>query len=608
MDTQDEKSPTFSLKVFKVIFKNAARTMKIVWKEKKGTILLLFATLFVLSASPFLLSGSRGLLINELITSFGSGVFSSRIITLLLVLIVASFIQPLFRNLQMFYEKLLWFFMEQKFFGLLLHKKATLDVAIHEDPKFNNLLNRVNEFGVYRIQNFVDRQFFVFQNIFELIIALFILSFANWWLLIVVLMGTIPELVTEIKYGNNIWSIWGGKAEDRRKYARLYGHFTDLRSIIELKIFQNIGYFIGLVQELFASFQNEQKKAERKRIVSQLISGSLAQLTSAFALIWFVFEVVHGKLQVGTLTFFLASITDFRLSLSGLFQNLGQQYQDGLFVNDVFTLLDTKPVIQIPPKAIQLDQKKTPTIIFDNVSFAYPGAEVLSLKNISLTIVPGEKLAFVGANGAGKTTLVKLLCRFYDPTEGRILIDGYDLKNIDLESWYFHLGALFQDYQNYRFLVKEAIAFGRTGEKPSFEKVQLSARTAEADVFIEKWEQQYEQQLGKDFTGGVEPSIGQWQKLALARAFYREPRVLILDEPTSSIDAEAESKIFEKLEKLPKDRTVILISHRFSTVRQANRIAVIEGGELKELGTHQELLKENKTYARLFKMQAKGYQ
>ncbi|HLC70313.1 MAG TPA: ABC transporter ATP-binding protein, partial [Patescibacteria group bacterium] len=313
-------------------------------------------------------------------------------------------------------------------------------------------------------------------------------------------------------------------------------------------------------------------------------------------------------LQVGTLTFFLASITDFRLSLSGLFQNLGQQYQDGLFVNDVFTLLDTKPVIQIPPKAIQLDQKKTPTIIFDNVSFAYPGAEVLSLKNISLTIVPGEKLAFVGANGAGKTTLVKLLCRFYDPTEGRILIDGYDLKNIDLESWYFHLGALFQDYQNYRFLVKEAIAFGRTGEKPSFEKVQLSARTAEADVFIEKWEQQYEQQLGKDFTGGVEPSIGQWQKLALARAFYREPRVLILDEPTSSIDAEAESKIFEKLEKLPKDRTVILISHRFSTVRQANRIAVIEGGELKELGTHQELLKENKTYARLFKMQAKGYQ
>src|SRR3989338_2969303 len=168
MDTQDEKSPTFSLKVFKVIFKNAARTMKIVWKEKKGTILLLFATLFVLSASPFLLSGSRGLLINELISSFGSGVFSSRLFTLLLVLIVARFIQPLFRNLQMFYEKLLWFFMEQKFFGLLLHKKATLDVALHEDLKFNNLLNRVNEFGVYRIQNFVDRQFFVFQNIFEL--------------------------------------------------------------------------------------------------------------------------------------------------------------------------------------------------------------------------------------------------------------------------------------------------------------------------------------------------------------------------------------------------------------------------------------------------------
>lgn len=229
------------------------------------------------------------------------------------------------------------------------------------------------------------------------------------------------------------------------------------------------------------------------------------------------------------------------------------------------------------------------------------------LKNFSLRIAPGEKLALVGSNGAGKTTLVKLLCRFYDPDKGRILINGNDIKTVDLESWYRELGVLFQDYDNYHFLVRESIAIGRSGAMSSLEKVKGAAKASEADTFIEEWEKAYEQMLGKQFTGGIEPSIGQWQKLALARTFYRDPQVLILDEPTSSIDAEAEAKIFDRLEQLPKDRTVILISHRFSTVRHANRICVIKDGRLAELGTHAALLKRGGTYARLFKLQARGY-
>ncbi len=318
-------------------------------------------------------------------------------------------------------------------------------------------------------------------------------------------------------------------------------------------------------------------------------------------------EVVHSRLQIGTLTFYLAAIMGLRRSLSGFFLGVGRQYQDGLFVTDAFQMLDLPPALKKSEKGIALSEGKTPKIVFENITFTYPGTKHLVLKDFSLEIKPGEKIALVGTNGAGKTTLIKLLCRFYDPNEGRILIDGTDIREIDLESWYAMLGVLFQDYANYHFLVKEAIGVGRTGDAYSQEKMEQSARASEAEAFIKQWDKAYEQMLGKEFTGGVEPSIGQWQKLGLARTFYRDPRVLILDEPTSSIDAESEAKIFEKLEQLPKDRTVILISHRFSTVRQANRICVIEGGRPTELGTHRELLKLNGTYARLFRLQAKGY-
>jgi ATP-binding cassette subfamily B protein len=351
----------------------------------------------------------------------------------------------------------------------------------------------------------------------------------------------------------------------------------------------------------------EEKKNEKKKLLSQLLVLCFSQTVIAFAIVYFTIQVVKGNLLIGTLAFILASVGDLRQSLSGLFSNLGRQYQDSLFVTDIFKLLDLKTTVEKPEKGIVLDPNKTPEIAFENVTFSYPGTKTEVLKNFSLKIVPGEKIALVGINGAGKTTFVKLLCRFYDPDEGRITIDGHDLKELDLESWYSQLGAIFQDYARYHFIVKEAIAVGRTGTASSLEKVKEAAQASEADVFIEEWEKKYEQMLGKEFTEGVEPSIGQWQKLALARTFYRAPSVLILDEPTSSIDAAAEAKIFEKLENLPKDRTVILISHRFSTVRQADKIGVVEEGELKELGTHEDLLKLNGTYAHLFNLQAKGY-
>jgi ATP-binding cassette subfamily B protein len=411
----------------------------------------------------------------------------------------------------------------------------------------------------------------------------------------------------EAKYGREVWSIHAIRSERRRKYWSLRWQFEELSRLVELKLFQNAGHFLSQIKELFQHFQDEQKQNEQKRLRREMAALTVAQLTIAFATVYFILEVVNGGLMVGTLVFVLASIAGLRQALGGLFMNLGQQYQDSLFITDIFKLLDIEPALVKPPQGFILPHDETPEIVFDHVSFAYPGTDKAVLKNFSLKVEPGEKVALIGANGAGKTTIVKLLCRFYDPTEGRILIGGRDIREIDIESWYSILGALFQDYAHYPFIVKETIALGRTGSPLAMDQVKNAARSSEADTFIEEWKNKYEQMLGKDFTGGIEPSIGQWQKLAISRAFYRNARVLILDEPTSSIDAEAEAKIFDRLEKETRGKTVILISHRFSTVRHATKIAVLENGRLKELGRHEELLKKKGLYARLFNLQAKGY-
>ena len=604
----EEDCKKISMSAIRELIKNTVRVNKMLWKERKGTVLALLFFGLIISAMPFIRSGSQGLLINELIVFAGGGQISSYLAWIITVFVIAAITPSALFALQQYFMQLFRFFIEEKFDLELVKKKGHIDIAVHENPVYNDLFNNVKENGMWRVQTFGERQIYLIQLVIEVVVASVILIFAEWWIFLIILLGTIPELLVELRYGRNVWGIWSGRAEVRRRYWDVRWHFEGVPAITELKLFQNISHFHRIIKDLFRSFRKEQKLAERKRLINQLLSFVLSQTTIAFAIVWFIMQVIHGNLLIGTLTFFLISIAQFRDSLSSFFSYAGRQYQDGLFVSDIFKLLDIEPVIKKSRKAAVLNPQKTPTIAFENVSFAYPGIGTLVLKEFNLTIKPGEKIAFVGENGAGKTTLVKLLCRFYDPTGGRITVNGHDLKSVNLESWYQLLGVLFQDYAKYNFVVRDSIAVGRTGKAPVLAKVKQAAKASEADAFIEGWEESYNQMLGRQFTGGIEPSIGQWQKLALARTFYRDPRILILDEPTSSIDAQSEAKIFEKLGSMPKTRTAIYISHRFSTVRQANRIAVIEGGTITELGTHKQLLKKKKVYAKLFKLQAEKYQ
>lgn len=604
----DLKEKKLSFSALPELWRNSMRLTRIVWTDRPGMVLVMLGILGLASLTPFLQNGIFALLLNELTADVHDHIFSHRITLYTLLFLVVALLTPLLYKLQSYVSKLFYFYLGQKFELLVLKRRAELDVAIQEDPKKNDLFMKIEEGSTYRAQNFVDRQFFIYQNLVEIMFASVIIFYTDWWILLILLAGTLPELLIEGRYGTEIWGIYNTKAGFRRQFWNLRAHFTNVPNLIELRLFQNVKYFYDRIAALFEIFQSDQRFAEKRKIKHTMTGAVISQLAIGFTLFWFIYQVVQGSIAIGTLTFLLSSVTALRGALSGLFANIGRQYSDGLFVSDFFKFLNMPNAVEKPVAGVVLSNDLTPEIVFENVSFRYEGAENWALRNFSLTIKPGEKLAVVGVNGAGKTTFVKLLCRFYDPTEGRILIGGHDLRTLDIESWYHHLGILFQDYASYHFPVKEAIAIGRTEKPLDMERVKEAAESGEAQVFIERWKNNYEQMLGKKFAGGVEPSIGQWQKLAIARTFYRDAQVLILDEPTSSIDAEAETKIFEKMEHLSKDKTVILISHRFSTVRQADQICVIEGGTISELGSHKELLAKEGTYARLFKMQAKGYE
>jgi ATP-binding cassette, subfamily B, bacterial len=603
-----EKEKRINKSEIKNMLGNGWRLLRMSYSARPALVLGSFALFFAAAVATFASSGVQALLINALVKVAGVGTWSKEITLLLVSVIAISLLPEILWRLRDYWRWVLWFTLEEKYNLLVLRQRSVLDVAVHEDPNTQNLFQRVNEAGVWRMENFLDRTFYMLQNFLEIVVASFVLLSFKWWICAIVVLGMIPDLIVAGSYSRDSYGIDFAKGDVKRRFWDLQNRFKTLSDIVEIKLFSLAENFIGRVSSLFRTFRGPEETTEKRKFRAGTLASLFSRAGEAVALAWAINEVLAGRMQIGTLTFVFTSIYALQRALSGLLQNIASQYKDSFYLTDIFKFLDLKPMIDMRRNTVALAADITPSIKFENVSFAYAGSSEPVLKDISLEIPAGEKLAIVGVNGAGKTTLIKLLCRFYDPTSGRILVGEKDLREISLESWYAHLGAIFQDYSKYNFVVKESIAISTPGDRPIIDKVKESAKSAEADVFIEEWQKGYDQMLGKEFEGGIEPSVGQWQKLALARTFYRDPRILILDEPTSSIDAEAEAKIFDKLEQLASDRTVILISHRFSTVRHAHKIVVIENGTISEEGTHERLLAKNKTYARLFRLQAKGYE
>ncbi len=597
-------------KQIKEVLYATTRTLKLVWNVDHRMFIGIFATGIVPAIVPFVNIYIYKLIIDLVIESVNKGTYDTQYLYTLIALRVATyFIEDGSYRLQDYVLRLFWtkvpIFMNQ----LALGKLSSLSIQYFENSKFRDLMERAKDsLSGLRPQELVMAVMYGLQSLVQLTIGFVAIAQLSWFFVGMVVLITIPEFINQSVLSKFTWGIWDANASLRKRFDYLNRMLVGPREAKELRIFKLAKSFLNELKVIQLKFYADNKVLAKKGFASGLVVNGLGTLIFVGIEVYVVFLALAKKVTVGDIGFYTGTVTNFHSGLSGFLRNINKIFESSLYVKSLFEVLDSEDLVKVPDKPIRINLLKPPVIEFKNVSFTYPGSNHKILNNFSLTLNPGEKVAFVGENGAGKSTIVKLLVRFYDVDQGEILINGVNIKDSSLNDWYESIGVLFQDFNRYDHSVKENIRFGKVDEDADLEKIIIASVSAGSHDFITRYENGYEQMLGKVFEGGIEPSSGQWQKLALARAFFRNSPVLILDEPTASIDAKAEAEIFSKVEKLSKSKTVIIISHRFSTVRNADKIYVMDRGKIQESGTHEALMRLDGQYAKLFKLQAKGYQ
>ena len=375
----------------------------------------------------------------------------------------------------------------------------------------------------------------------------------------------------------------------------------------EVKIFGLNGFLIDRYVKLATAFYAANRRLALRRAGWGGLFTAIGTVGYYLAYAYIAWRTLAGEFSVGDLTFLAGSFRRLRNLLEGLLASFSTTASQALYLNDLFSFFEVQPEILSPENPRPFPKPIRQGFVFENVGFRYPGAERWAVRNLSFTLKAGEVLALVGENGAGKTTLVKLLCRLYDPDEGRILLDGHDLRDYDLDALRGNMGVIFQDFVRYNLSAADNIAVGMISARADRDRIARAAKRSQADAVIARLPGGYEQMIGKRFKNGVELSGGEWQKMAIARAYMREAEVLILDEPTAALDARSEFEVFKRFKELSEGKTAILISHRFSSVRMADRILVLADGKVEAAGTHEELVAQSGRYAELFELQAAGY-
>ncbi|WP_261207284.1 ABC transporter ATP-binding protein [Laspinema sp. D2d] len=601
--SQIRQSFRFSLSAFKY----SKRAVQLVWKTSPTLTAIVAILTGVAGLLPAGIAYLGKLIIDSVVTAANSGTGPQTALLYVGFEAIAVMMLTLCQRGLSVCQSLLRVLLGQTVNELILEKALTLSLSHFEDSEVYDKMTRARREASSRPLSFVNRTFGLVQETLGLVAYSGLLLQFSGWVVGVLAIAAIPPFLAETKFAGAAFRVFKRRSPETREQIYLETLIAREDYAKEVQLYQLGPIFLNRYRNIFHRLYQEDRNLTLRRGFWGYVLGLLSSLAFYGTYAWIAIAAISGSITLGDMTMYLMVFRQGQSSFSATLSAIGGMYEDNLYLSNLYEFLEQ----EIPQAEGSANRGPIPQdgVRFQNVSFTYPDATQPALSDITFQLKPGEKLALVGQNGSGKTTLIKLLTRLYEPSSGQILLDGLDLREWDINHLRQRIGVIFQDFVRYQFLVGENIGVGDVDSLEDETRWKTAAEKGMAEPFIASLPQGFYTQLGRWFKSGTELSGGQWQKIGLSRAFMRiKADILVLDEPTSAMDAEAEFEIFERFRRLATDRMVLLISHRFSTVRMADTIIVLEAGKLIERGTHEELMQAEGRYAKLFTLQAAGYQ
>ncbi|MEO0705341.1 MAG: ABC transporter ATP-binding protein [Cyanobacteria bacterium J06649_5] len=600
-----------SLTAFQGIYKNMPRLARLVWDATPVSLLVSVVLTLTSSLIPATQIYISKLIVDKVVELVGAGVALSVITQSLLPFVAAgfgflllqAFLQQLDAyNTQVMSDRFLLYANTQ-----LLQQATRLDLAHYESSEFHDILNRAQQSGSSYPMRVLRLSLRLLGQVTRLFGLLALLLRFNPLVFVLLLLSALPTFWVSVRFSERRFFMTRRQTHSRR-LADYFGKIlTEPKFVKEVRLFNLGSYLVDQYHDIRDEFNQESKVLARRQAIAQVTLEIISAIGfyGAYALV--LWETIRGLVTIGDLTLYAGTFQQAQAATAGILLSIATLYEFNLYVSQYFEFIDLDPQVTSPPKPKAFPTPIREGLMLKDVYFTYPGSEQPTLKNINLTVAPQECIALVGLNGSGKTTLLKLLTRLYDIDRGLIAMDDVPLAAFAIKDLRRNIGVLFQDFARYALTAKDNIGFGDLSHREDESQIDMAAADAGAVDVITGLDDGYETVLGKMFTGGVDLSGGQWQKIGLARAFMSQAQVLILDEPTAAVDAIAEHDLFERFRQLTQGKMTFLVSHRFSTVRMADRIVVLENGEIIENGTHDELMEKQGRYEEMFRLQAESY-
>jgi ATP-binding cassette subfamily B protein len=607
-----EKSSNGAVSRFLGVFRYSAVAMRIVWDTSAPLMITMALTTLIVGLLPAAIASVGGLFVDAVAGALGSTgdaaeTAKSEALTFVFIEVGLVLLMTAAQQANTVCQAVLRVLLGNKINVMILEKALTLELAHFEDAEYYDKLVRARREASSRPLSLVTKTFDLLRNVISLVaIGAFLFQFSPYAVLLLSIAG-VPAFIAEAKFSGEAFRVNKRRSAERRMQIYLEMVLTREDGVKEVKLLQLGKLFLQRYIDIFLAIYKEDRSLVLRRGVWGYGLGIIASGAFYFAYGWVGFAAIAGAITIGQMTMYIAQFRLGQGAVTSSLTSVNGMYEDNLYLSNLTEYLDH----EVPEQSGTMLAGPMPKdgILFENVSFFYPGSDVPALDNVSLHITPGESLAIVGENGSGKTTLIKLLTRLYTPTQGQILLEGLPLQDWDIDTLRRKIGVIFQDFARYQLIVGENIGIGDADNLDSEDEIEIAAKKGMADEFVRDLPSGYKTQLGTWFKDGKELSGGQWQKVALSRAFMRNKAdILILDEPTAAIDAKAEADIFAHFAELTANRISIIISHRFSTVRRADHIIVLEKARIMEQGSHEALLELGGQYATLFRLQAEGYQ